>query len=174
LPATSAIRTVTDLGSRLPLVEAVVAVDMALHQRLVDLDELQAVAVGRPGGKGSARFRRAIELAESAAESPMETRLRMLLVQAGLPRPEAQVSIHDDRGRFLGRPDLLYREPALAIEYDGGTHRDRMVADDHRQNLLQGAGFRILRYTAADLYKAPDSVVRQVADALARKARYRS
>jgi very-short-patch-repair endonuclease len=107
-----------------------------------------------------------VDLAEPKAESAMETRLRMLLVGAGLPRPEAQVPLHDERGSFLGRPDLLYRKHRLAIEYDGGTHRDRMVADDRRQNLLQGAGFRILRYTAADLHQAPDSVVRQVAGAL--------
>jgi hypothetical protein len=49
-------------------------------------------------------LRRAIELAEPATQSPMETRLRLLLVMAGLPRPQAQVSIHDTYGRFLGRP----------------------------------------------------------------------
>ena len=96
----------------------------------------------------------------------METRLRMLLVLARLPRPEVQVSLHDDRGRFLGRPDLLYRKQRLAIEYDGGTHRDRMVEDNRRQNGLVGAGFRLLRFTAADVYNAPETVAMQVRHSL--------
>jgi very-short-patch-repair endonuclease len=92
----------------------------------------------------------------------METRLRLLLVLAGLPRPEAQVSIRDDQGRFLGRPDLLYRVEHLAIEYDGGNHRDRLADDNRRQNGLIGAGLRVLRFTASDVYGAPDAVVMQV------------
>jgi very-short-patch-repair endonuclease len=86
----------------------------------------------------------------------------MLLILAGLPRPEAQVSIHDDQGRFLARPDLLYRCERLAIEYDGGNHRERLVDDNRRQNRLVGAGFRLLRFTAADVYGTPGLVAMQV------------
>lgn len=92
----------------------------------------------------------------------METRLRMLLVLGGLPRPEVQASIRDDQGNFLGRPDLLYRDRRLAIEFDGGNHRDRLVEDNRRQNRIIGAGYRLLRFTATDVYRTPDSVVMQV------------
>src|SRR5438067_13649072 len=64
----------------------------------------------------------------------METRLRMLLVLAGLPRPAAQVSLQDARGRFLGRPDLYCPGARLGIEYDGATHRESLAADNRRQN----------------------------------------
>jgi len=94
----------------------------------------------------------------------------MLLVLAGLPPPEAQVSIHDDQGRFLGRPDLLYRLHGLAIEYDGGNHRDRLVDDNRRQNGLVGAGLRLLRFTAADVFGTPDAVAIQVRQAIATPA----
>ena len=97
----------------------------------------------------------------------METRLRMLIVLAGLPRPDVQVSIKDNHGRLLGRPDLLYRRHRLAIEYDGGNHRDRLVDDNRRQNRLVGAGFRLLRFTAADVYGSPDLVAMQVRRGLA-------
>jgi very-short-patch-repair endonuclease len=50
----------------------------------------------------------------------------------------------------------------LAIEYDGGNHRDRLVDDNRRQNDLVGAGFRLLRFTAPDVYGTPDLVVMQV------------
>ena len=103
----------------------------------------------------------------------METRLRMLIVLAKLPRPQVQVSIHDDDGRFLGRPDLLYGSHRLAIEYDGGNHRERMVDDNRRQNRLVGAGYRLLRFTAADVYDKPDSVAIQVRHGLSQKAALR-
>jgi very-short-patch-repair endonuclease len=56
----------------------------------------------------------------------------------------------------------------LAIEYDGGNHRDRLVDDNRRQNRLIGAGFRLLRFTGADVYGAPESVVMQVRNELSR------
>jgi very-short-patch-repair endonuclease len=169
LPTTSALRTVVDLGGRSPLTEGVVAADLFLHAGLVTLAELQAYVAKNPGAKGIARLRRVVGLAEPKAESAMETRLRMLLVLAGLPRPEVQASIHDERGRFVGRPDLLYRSSALAIEYDGGNHRDRMVDDNRRQNGLVGVGLRLLRFTAADVYSTPDRIVMHVRHELAGK-----
>jgi very-short-patch-repair endonuclease len=102
---------------------------------------------------------------EPKSESPMETRLRMLVVMARLPRPEAQVIIRDGP-RFLGRPDLYYREQRLGLEYDGATHRDTRAQDNRRQNLLLDAGVRLLRFTASDIYETPDAVVALVRSAL--------
>lgn len=171
LPTTTALRTVVDLGGRDPWIEAVVAADMFLHARLVSIADLHVHVARHPRAKGIARLRRVVEMAEPKSESPMETRLRMLLVLAGLPRPEVQVSIQDDRGRFLGRPDLLYRIQRLVIEYDGGNHRDRPADDNRRQNGLVGAGFQLLRFTAADVYGTPERVAMQVRHALAKSAR---
>jgi hypothetical protein len=140
LPVTSPLRTVLDLAARLPLVEAVVAVDMALHQRLVGPDQLATYVAGNSGRKG--------------------------VVLAGLPRPEVQVRLQDDRGRFLARTDLYYADQRLCLEYDGATHRDSLVDDDRRQNRLLNAGFRVLRFTAADVLGSPDEVVAQVRAAL--------
>jgi len=163
---TSAVRTLADLSCRLPLVEAIVAVDMALHREVVELGQLHAYMATHARRKGVVRLRQAIELAEPASESAMETRLRLLLMQAGLPRPEAQVPLHDEQGRFLGRPDLYYRPQRLGVEYDGGTHRDSLLEDNRRQNRLLNAGFRLLRFAAADVHRTPDSVVAVVRAAL--------
>lgn len=166
-PATSALRTAVDLGARLPLVEAVVAVDMLLHQRLVHLDSLRRHVSAQAGHKGIRQLRRVIGLVDPASESAMETRLRLLLILAGLPRPESQVALHDDRGRFLGRPDFYYRAKRLCLEYDGAVHRDRLVEDNRRHNRLVNAGFRLLRFTSWDVLQNPDTVVAQVRAALA-------
>lgn len=166
LRVTSPVRTVLDLCSRLPLVEAVATIDMSLQRRLVHLDDLRAYVAEHPRRKGIARLRRAVELADPGAESPMERRLRVLLVLAGLPRPETQVRLHDAQGRFLARTDLYYRDARLCLEYDGSTHRDSLVGDDRRQNRLLAAGFRLLRFTAADVLGSPDDVIAQTRAAL--------
>lgn len=153
---TSAQRTLRDLCARLPLTEAVALCDMALHRRLVKVSALN----------GTAALQKVARHVEPKAESPMESRLRMLLVLAGLPRPEAQVEIRDEFDRFLGRPDLYYRKARLAIEYDGGVHRDQLADDNRRQNRLVDSGVRILRFTAGDIYGSPDLVVSMVRKAL--------
>ncbi|HEY8863697.1 MAG TPA: DUF559 domain-containing protein [Candidatus Dormibacteraeota bacterium] len=69
----------------------------------------------------------------------METRLRWLPIQRGLPRPEVQTNLYDLNNRFVGRADLYYPTARLIVEYDGGNHRERLVEDDRRQNLLVNA-----------------------------------
>ena len=160
--ATSVPRTLRDLAVRLTLTESVVLVDEALRRRLTTVAELEEWVHTRAGRIGVPRLRRSLAHAEPLAESPMESRLRMLLVLRGLPRPQAQVSLTDVRGRFVGRPDLYYPEARLGIEYDGTTHRDSLAEDNRRQNLLLAAGIRLLRFTAADIYSAPDRVASQV------------
>lgn len=129
---------------------------MALHAGLVSLDDLNALCAEHVFGV--TRLRRVTGFAEPAAESPMESRLRMLLVLSGLPRPQAQASLHDTNGRFLGRPDLYYLSHRLALEYDGSTHRTSLVEDNRRQNRLLAAGIRLLRFTAGDVLHNPDSI----------------
>ncbi len=65
-----------------------------------------------------------------------------------------------------GRPDLYYPSHRLGIEYDGGTHRTSLVEDNRRQNRLGNAGIRLLRFTSADYYNAPEAIVSQVRTAL--------
>ena len=99
----------------------------------------------------------------------METRLRWLLTAAGLPRPEVQAKIADSSARFIGRVDLYYPDARLVLEYDGGHHRERMVDDNRRQNQIVNAGYRILRYTSADINNRPEVVVAEVREALWRQ-----
>ena len=166
LPATSPVRTAFDLARHLPLVDAVVAVDTAMRQMLVDLASLDEYIAEHRRAQGNAQACRVVELAEPRSESPMESRLRVLLVLAGLPRPRAQVDVCDALGRLLGRLDLYYPTQRLGLEYDGEAHRERLVADNRRQNRLLAAGYRLLRFTAADVYRRPGAVVAQVRSAL--------
>ena len=165
-PATTVCRTLADLCRRRSLTEGVVFVDMALIAGRVDLDALRTWVRERSGWNGIKAFRRAVQHADPGAESPMETRLRMLLVRGRLPRPQTQVSLTAADGTFLGRVDLFYLEPRLGIEYDGEIHRTSLVDDNRRQNRLTNAGFRLLRFTASDLRERPAAVVAEVRGAL--------
>lgn len=167
LAATSIARTLRDLAWRLPLTEAVVFCDMALRARLLDRAALDAWVDQHRGRKGVRRMRAVLDLADGRAESAMESRLRVLLVRAGLPRPRTQVPIFDAEGHFAGRVDLYFPDANLAIEYDGSTHRDSLVADNRRQNDLLRAGVNLLRYCADDVYRRPHVIVAQTRHAFA-------
>jgi len=166
LRTTTLHRTLHDLSASWPATEALVAIDMALHLRLTDTTALLRYTDDAKGRPGVSRLRSLAELG-APAESPMETRLRWLLLEARLPRPEVQVDLRDRESRFVGRADLYYPSARLVLEYDGGNHRDRLVADDRRQNLLINAGFRVLRFTASDVHQHPNLVVAQVRESLA-------
>jgi very-short-patch-repair endonuclease len=165
LRVTTLHRTLLDLCAQRLAVEALVAIDMAVHLGLTDRAALVQYGESSKGRAGARRLRQLGSLA-ATAESPMETCLRWLLIQAGLPQPEVQMDLRDNDGRFVGRADLYYPAARLVVEYDGGNHRDRLVEDDRRQNLLINAGYSLLRFTAADIHQRQEVVLAQVRGAL--------
>jgi very-short-patch-repair endonuclease len=139
---------------------------MALRRRKVARETLGRYALEAAGRAGSARLRSLVQLAEPA-ESPMETRLRWLFIENRLSRPQVQTDLRDDRGHLLGRADLYFPSARLVIEFDGRNHKDRLVSDNRRQNVILGAGYQMLRFTTADLRDRPEVIVEQVRSALA-------
>jgi hypothetical protein len=168
LPVTTPLRTAFDVARLLPRAEAVEAVDALLGQRMVQLPKLIEYAADRPGWLGSPRLREVLALAEPLTESPMESRLRLLIVDAGLPRPVAQHEVFNARGRLIGRVDLAYPEWRIAIEYEGDHHRerDRFRQDVHRLNALRAAGWLVLRFTADDVLRHPERTAGQIVAAI--------
>jgi hypothetical protein len=109
-----------------------------------------------------------LTLVDGRAESPMETRLRLLLHDAGAPTPIPQYEVRDDDGRFIARVDLAYPQWRIALEYEGDHHRERAQfrRDIRRANALRQAGWLVLRFTADDVLRRPRDVVDQVAAAI--------
>ncbi|GAB2928582.1 DUF559 domain-containing protein [Micromonospora polyrhachis] len=167
LPVTTPVRTAFDLGRRTPRSQAVIALDALLHRRVVKREKLRAYLDEHAGWPGMPLLREVLALAEPLAESPMETRLRLLLVDAGLPRPIAQHEIRAPTGRFVARVDLAYPDSRIAIEYEGDHHRERAQfrRDVTRLNALRAAGWLVLRFTADDVLRKPARVVREVTTA---------
>lgn len=163
---TSGVRTAFDLARRLSRVEAVVALDALTHARVTTLAELgrySAHLAGR-GIRGSRLFAAAVAQCEPLAESPMETRLRLLFVDHGLPRPVVQFEVRDAHGRFIARVDFAYPSKKVAVEYDGDHHRTRSVyqSDAIRRNALADAGWTVVTVVAAEFYRSPERVVERV------------
>ncbi|MQA13805.1 MAG: DUF559 domain-containing protein [Pseudonocardiaceae bacterium] len=124
-----------------------------------------------------ARWRRrvtgVIDLSDPRAESPMETRSRLVLVLRGLPRPELQFTVYDIDGVFVARVDMAYPRLRLAVEYDGRGHLKQwqQEADAHRANLLDGCDWSVLRFTSTDVYGYPDEMFVRVQSSVARRSR---
>jgi hypothetical protein len=74
------------------------------------------------------------------------------VLAAALPVPEVNVDV-ESGGRFLGRPDLLDTEAGLVLEYDGAHHRGirQHTEDNAREERLERAGLRVIRFTHLDL-----------------------
>ena len=134
IPVTTPLRTAFDLARRRNLIEGVVALDALLNARLVALDELREYVAAHRAWRGVRSAAKAVTLAEPRSESPMESRLRMVIVLPGLPRPEAQVALCRPGGQEVARIDLGYRDARKGYEFDGAEHEIRWEADRRRRN----------------------------------------
>ncbi|WP_240183737.1 endonuclease domain-containing protein [Leifsonia aquatica] len=155
LPLTTPAQTWIDLASLLPVRALVVAGDhlVAGGAPLSTREALAHRIAASAGRRGIARARQAIEQVRAGSESPGETRLRLLLVEAGLPMPQLNREIHDG-DRFIARVDLAYPSARVALEYEGDIHRvDRDVwrKDIRRRERLEDLGWRMVRVTADDI-----------------------
>lgn len=168
VPALRPVRAVADLLRLLPRTEAVVVADAVQHVALCTREDLEEELVQHAGLRGVRGAGAVLTLSDRLAESPPESRVRLLLVDAGL-RPVAQHEVHDRSGRWLARVDLAFPEARVAVEYDGRLvhqHPRAFIDDRQRQNRLVSAGWVVLRYTAEDLARRPYAVVQDVRAAL--------
>lgn len=133
--------------------EAVVLIDGMLQAGLLMTADLLARAQARRGAWGVAHFRAAVDLADPNAESPQETRTRLLIGRSGLPMPISQYEVRAG-DRFIARVDFAWPEHRVVLEYQGGHHADQlqMRRDDRRRNELTAAGWTVVFATAADLW----------------------
>ncbi|MFD2758389.1 hypothetical protein [Gulosibacter faecalis] len=138
---------------------------------LVTEDELYAALKTWRRTPGMSVLRQAVERMRAGVESPMETRLRCKLADAGFDCLEIQPEITlPDGTRF--RADLGHRESGTYLDYEGEHHwaDDTTIrADLTRTRLLQSLGLRHIRLTKDDFEPAPwGSLVAELARRLPR------
>ncbi|QDQ98733.1 endonuclease domain-containing protein [Tomitella fengzijianii] len=172
MAVTSPARTAFDVARRMPYPANVEVIDQIYQATGLTRRGLAEYVAEHPGFRGVAQAAAAVEASDEGAESVWETRARMAVVAAGLPRPEAQVDIRDADGAFLARVDMCWPQYRVIFEYDGdGAHstvrqRDRDIT---RWNDLTDAGYTVIRVRAPHLRGAMPRVLEQLRAAL-RKA----
>jgi len=160
------------IACRVHITDLVVAVDSLLRRQhtLAVRSEMELIVARFPGRRGVRRAHQALAMACAGVDSPMETRLRLAMISAGLPPPVVnfEVVLANGHHYFL---DMAYPDVKLAVEYDGAVHvanRRQMEADQTRRRELEDAGWRILTVTAADFTNL-DGVMASIRRALVQR-----
>ncbi|GAB7066498.1 DUF559 domain-containing protein [Mycobacterium hodleri] len=161
---TTAARTAFDIGRSLPLPRAVPILDALLNATRLEVADVLSLADRRRGARGVRAWRALAELVDGGAESPRESRVRLLLTAAGLPRPETQIEFRDSRGDVVIRVDMGWRQWKVAVEYDGVQHwsdgRQRSW-DIERIAMLEALGWSVIR-VSAEMLRRPDVILERV------------
>lgn len=170
VPVTTPARTAVDLGCWHPMNDAVAVIDDLLRATNGKVADVQLLADRYPGRRGIQSARGAISLADPGAQSPKETWLRLLLIRAGLPRPQTQIPVSDEYGDLTYYLDMGWEDLKVAAEYDGEQHRrDRWqyTWDIRRRETLERLGWIVIRVVAGD---RPADIVGRVRAAVAGRA----
>lgn len=166
--ATCAARTAVDLargiGTRArPVATRVADVDSLLRASGLPAAEAREAAAGSRGLRGLTTAVDVLRRCCDGVDSRQETRLRLLVVGAGLPAPSTQCPVVLPGGRVVARLDLGWPERRVGLEYDGQVHvtPEQVRIDLRRHNLVREAGWRVLQVDRYQI-RYPDEVLRQL------------
>jgi hypothetical protein len=170
IPTTTAARTAYDLGRRRwSLTTAVQRLDALANATGLTRRDVDPLIERHRGARGIVRLRRAVDLMDGGAESPPETSVRLMLIAAGFPRPQTQIVVVDERGRFVGRIDTGFEDWKVGVEYDGPQHwtdPGQHARDIDRLAELAAQGWVIIRISRDILRYRRDVAIRRTRDAM--------
>lgn len=149
IPVTTPERTAFDIARHLPRNLAIRHLDALARATGIKVTDVQLLADRYPRARGLPRSRIALPLMNGGAESPQETRVRLILIDDGLPPPQTQIRVSDGvREAFL---DMGYDEPMVGFDYEGEQHqtnRNRYVHDIGRAELVDREGWIDIKVVA--------------------------
>jgi hypothetical protein len=111
------------MACRYPLPQAVAAIDALARATKLKVADVELLAQRYRGRRRIRAALEALDLVDAGAESPQETRVRLILVLAGLPRPETQIPVYDEYGQLIAVLDMGWREIMVGVDYEGEHHR---------------------------------------------------
>ncbi|TRW86117.1 hypothetical protein FK535_06420 [Mycolicibacterium sp. 018/SC-01/001] len=167
-------RTGLDLGRYLPRTAAVAHLDALARVTQVSAAEILTLTYRYRGRHGVRRCREALASMNAGAQSPQETRLRLLLVDSGFPEPRTQIPVADAWGRTFAYLDMGWQDVMIAVEYDGDQHRTDTAQyrwDARRSRMLANSDWLVIRVMAGDRDHEVIGWVRQAWDRRQREAR---
>lgn len=167
MPVTTPARTALDLARFLDRDPAVAHVDALAAVTRVSEAEVIALATRYPRLRGIRQARTALKLMDAGAQSPRETELRLLLIDAGFSRPATQIRVSDGfNDAYL---DMGWEHAKIGVDYDGCQHhtdRRRWVHDIGRNELITQQGWIDLHVVAEHSRRF---IVRRVHEAFTRR-----
>lgn len=163
---TTPVQTVVDCATSLPLLQAVVVCDSALRAGHVTVDELVEATARLRGNREALKVRRVVELCDPKCGSVLESVLRVRMVLSGIAGFTSQLVVRDVPGLHL-RVDFAFRVQGLVVEVDGVRWHQDPARDQARDNALAALGWRVLRFTWADVVHDQARVLDEIAAALA-------
>lgn len=166
IPIATPARTAFDLGRYLDRDQAIARMDALMRARPFSEEEVLLMAKRYRGARGVKLLKEALPLVDGGAASPRETWLRLLYIDARLPRPTTQIPIFDHNGVLLRTVDMGWEKFKVVAEYDGEQHqtsRAQYVKDQRVIPMIERLGWIVLRVIKEDLR---DDVVRAATVAL--------
>ncbi len=164
IPTTDPIQTFIDCAGCLSLVDLVILGDALARRYKITARRLRKACAASTDYYAAAALR-AATLVRDGVDSPMETRLRLLIVFAGLPEPTVNLLMLNDDGSLRRRIDLCYLAIKLIIEYDGRQHAEdtaQWKRDLDRREELDDEQYRVLVVTAAGIFQEPLRTLQRV------------
>jgi hypothetical protein len=171
-PATTPEWTAIEVARGLRRPRALATLDAALRSGTCRRIELERVVKQHSGRRGVVAVRELLPLASPLAESPMESEVRLVMIDGGLPPPIPQYEVVDLAGNTW-RLDFAWPDYRLAAEYDGvdwHSGPDAFRRDRRRSAALQELGWLIVPIVAEDVRYRPDQLVRRLETHLRRAA----
>lgn len=165
IAVTTVARTAFDLARHGSIGGALERLDALARARPFSADDVLAVRDRHPRVRGRRRVPAVLDLIDAGAQSPKETWLRLLLIDAGFPRPQTQIPVRDHDGVPMYYLDMGWEEFMVAAEYDGQQHRTdtrQYGRDVLRSEYLDSLGWRRVRVLAGH---RRDDIVRRVSRA---------
>lgn len=162
-------RTALDIACHCPFDSAVAAIDALARATKLELAHVEALAERYRGRRGIRSALEVLDLVDPGAESPQETRVRLLLIRAGFPRPETQLPVYDEFGQLVAQLDMGWRDVMVGVDYEGKHHwktPQQIRRDIRRHEVVTELGWIDLRVTAED---SDGAIIGRVARARARR-----
>lgn len=103
----------------------------------------------------------ALPMLRTGVESPAESALRLIIVQAGMPEPVTSCPVPTQHATL--HADLGYPHLKIAIEYEGAYHFETIEQarkDISRHEAMRAAGWTVILATARDLRDPRDFLSR--------------
>ena len=152
LRVTTPERTAFDIGRRGPLGRAVARLDALAAATGFKVTDVAELAANHQRARGLRQSESALDLVDAGAQSPRETWLRLLLIDAGFPKPRTQIPVPGPDGFPRYFLDMGWEDIMLAAEYDGDQHltdRRQFAKDVDRLEYLDRIGWTVVRVVAA-------------------------